>query len=245
MVAGSVKCVKYTLFLFNLIFSISGLALIITGAVIQARYSSYLDFLGDKFFNTPVLLIVVGCIIFFVAFFGCCGAIKEHYCMTVCFAFLLAIIFLLEIGASIAAYQLKSEVNTIIEVNMEEGMKNYNMTGYQGVTETWNMVQQTLECCGTQTYKDWENTTFSMNGTNVPDSCCLTEVAGCGVGMLTAVNVTDTIHTDGCFTSFSENIKENIEIIGGVGIGIAFIQFIGLVFACCLARSIKREYETV
>ena len=41
-------------------------------------YSQYLDFLGDQFFNTPVFLIVVGCIIFFVAFFGCCGAIKVN-----------------------------------------------------------------------------------------------------------------------------------------------------------------------
>jgi hypothetical protein len=38
--------------------------------------SQYLDFLGDQFFNTPIFLVVVGCIIFFVAFFGCCGAIK-------------------------------------------------------------------------------------------------------------------------------------------------------------------------
>ncbi len=41
-----------------------------------ALVSQYLDFLGDQFFNTPIFLVVVGCIIFFVAFFGCCGAIK-------------------------------------------------------------------------------------------------------------------------------------------------------------------------
>jgi CD63 antigen len=49
---------------------LTGFALIITGGVIQGVYSQYLDFLGSAFFNTPVLLIVVGCVIFFVTFFG-------------------------------------------------------------------------------------------------------------------------------------------------------------------------------
>jgi CD63 antigen len=64
-----------------------------------------------QFFNTPVLLIVVGCIIFFVTFFGCCGAIKENHCMTITFSVLLAFIFLLELGAGIAAYMLRSDVS--------------------------------------------------------------------------------------------------------------------------------------
>merc|ERR1712012_384107 len=107
----SIKCVKYSLFLFNLLFALSGLLLIVTGGVIQGAYSQYLDFLGDQFFNTPVFLVVVGCIIFFVAFFGCCGAIKENHCMTTTFAVLMGVIFLMEIGAGIAAYKLKGQVD--------------------------------------------------------------------------------------------------------------------------------------
>merc|ERR1712141_87545 len=126
----SMKCVKYTLFLFNLLFALSGLLLIVTGGVIQGAYSQYLDFLGDQFFNTPVFLVVVGCIIFFVAFFGCCGSIKENHCMTLPFAVLMGIIFLMEIGAGIAAYKLKSQVRDLLYTNMEDGMKNYNQTGY-------------------------------------------------------------------------------------------------------------------
>ena len=32
-------------------------------------------------------------------------------------------------------------------------------------------------------YRDWSNTTFS-DGEDVPDSCCLSDVVGCGVGIL-------------------------------------------------------------
>merc|ERR1712168_895411 len=125
----SIKCIKYTLFLFNLLFTLSGLFLIVTGGVVQGAYSQYLDFLGDQFFSTPVFLVIVGCIIFFVAFFGCCGAIKENHCMTFAFAILLGIIFLMEVGAGIAAYRLKSEVKHLLEKNMEAGMQNYHQTG--------------------------------------------------------------------------------------------------------------------
>merc|ERR1712243_265180 len=110
----SIKCIKYTLFLFNLLSTLSGLFLIVTGGVVQGAYSQYLDFLGDQFFSTPVFLVIVGCIIFFVAVFGCCGAIKENHCMTLTFSVLLGVIFLMEIGAGIAAYRLKSEVKHLL-----------------------------------------------------------------------------------------------------------------------------------
>jgi len=240
------KFIKYLLFFFNLLFALSGLLLIITGCVIQGAYSDYLDFLGDDFFNTPVFMIVVGCIIFFVAFFGCCGAIKENHCMTTTFAVLLGVIFLMEVGAGIAAYQLKAEVNDLIEKNMERGMAHYNETGYEGVTKTWDVVQREIGCCGTQEFRDWSNTTFS-DKSNVPDSCCLSDIAGCGKSILTQNddNAAMKVHTQGCFKSFSEQIKSNISAVGGVGIGIGILQFVGMVFAACLSRSLKKEYETV
>jgi CD63 antigen len=95
---------------FSFFFQLSGLTLVVVGGVIQGVYSQYLDFLGDQFFNAPVLLVVVGCLIFFVTFFGCCGAIKENHCMTITFSVLLALIFLLEMGAGIGAYMLRDKV---------------------------------------------------------------------------------------------------------------------------------------
>lgn len=240
------KCIKYLLFFFNLVFAFSGLLLIIVGGVVQGAYSQYLDFLGDQFFNTPVFLIVVGCIIFFVAFFGCCGAIKENYCMTLTFAILLGIIFLMEIGAGIAAYHLKGQVNHLVETNMEKGMAHYKKKNHEGVTQTWDIMQENIGCCGTTDYRDWANTTFS-DGEDVPDSCCLSDVTGCGMGVLRLNETLASmrIHTKGCFSIFSEQIKANVAAVGGAGIGIGFMQFVGMVFAFCLARSLRKEYETV
>ena len=61
---------------------LSGITLIVIGAVMKALYATYLDFLGHQFISVPMLFIVIGIIIFLVAFFGCCGAIRENHCMT-------------------------------------------------------------------------------------------------------------------------------------------------------------------
>ena len=84
-------------------------------------------------------------------------------------------------------------------------MQNFDKDGYRGVTETWNVVQhevpapgQTpfinsfsnsfpysqMDCCGAQEYKDWTNTSFSKPNNAVPDSCCLSDVEGCGADIL-------------------------------------------------------------
>merc|ERR1712066_576201 len=160
-------------------------------------------------------LVIVGCIIFFVAFFGCCGAIKENHCMTLTFAILLGIIFLMEVGAGIAAYKLKHQVNHIINTNMEKGMQNYNLPESDGVTHTWDIIQRELDCCGTQEYLDWKNASFSANS-DVPDSCCLSTIEGCGKGVLTLTleEAKMKIHTDGCFLGFSDMIQENVGFVG-------------------------------
>jgi len=207
--------------------------------------------LGDSFFNTPVLLVVVGCIIFFVTFFGCCGAIKEHHCMTLSFSVFLALILVIELGAGIASYTFRDQVGKIIETNMEKGLQNYGKQGYKGVTETWNIVQHELKCCGAQEYKDWENTSFAETSKSVPDSCCVSDVEGdvegCGKGILNmdAETVPKIINVNGCLDKLQEIIEGNVAALGGVGVAIALIQFAGIIFSCVLASTIRKGYETV
>lgn len=239
MVEGGMKCVKYLLFLFNLLFFLAGLGLIITGAVIQTKYSSYFDFFGNSFGSVAVLLIIIGAIIFVIGFFGCCGAYKENYCMVMTFAVLLAIIFIMEIAAGIAAYVLRNQLQGEILKNMEKTMLNYGKV--EGVTKTWDLVQHEVKCCGSTNYTAWEGK-GNLTSNSVPDSCCKTFVQGCGKDQITqAAN----IYTKGCVNGVLKFAKDNIYIVGAVGIGVAFVQIVGVMLACCLGRTIKKEYEVV
>lgn len=244
-----IKCIKFLLFGFNLIFAITGLALIVTGAVIQGLYSQYLDFLGDSFFNTPVLLVVVGCIIFAITFFGCCGAVKESHCMTMTFAVLLGLIFVIELGAGISAYMLRTRVHGIVEANMEKGLMNYKKEGADGVTQTWDIIQHELKCCGAQDYTDWRNSSALEETQSVPDSCCIQDTENCGLGMADPAkpldDITAAIHTTGCLNKFQEMVVHNVASVGAMGVIIALIQIVGVVFACCLSKNIRAQCETV
>jgi len=228
------KCVKYILFAFNLLFFLAGLGLIITGAVVQTRFRTYFDFFGGGLGGAAIVLIVIGSIIFIIGFFGCCGAYKENYCMTMTFAALLIIIFIVEIGAGIAAYIMKDKVKNLVQEYMEKAIPNYDKPEYEGITKTWNAMQHDFKCCGAEGYEDWAD-----HGIETPKSCCKVEDEKCDP------KITSQIYTDGCVNGFVTFVKENVIIIAGVGIGLAFIQIFGILLACCLARSIKKEYEVV
>lgn len=62
-------------------FQITGIVILTIGAVILGEYGTYEALLDGNYFSTPGLLISIGVIIFIVAFFGCCGSIRENYCM--------------------------------------------------------------------------------------------------------------------------------------------------------------------
>lgn len=246
MVEGGMKCVKYLLFAFNLIFFLAGLGLIIAGALVQTQFQTYFALLGSGINGAAILLIVVGCIVFVIGFFGCCGAYKENYCMVMTFAVLLGIIFLLEIAAGVTAYVMKGQVSNFLQKELDMQMMNYRFAGEvnNAVTLAWNKAQEEFQCCGVSGYKDWSRVNGSM-GVNTPDSCCDTSKAsmeGCGQGQIT---VGDKIYTRGCLDEFVKWFNDNIYIIGGVGIGLAFVQIVGIVLACCLARTIRKEYDVV
>jgi CD63 antigen len=243
---GGTKCIKYLLFVFNLLFVISGITLIVTAAVIQGLYAPYLNFLGSQFISAPILFIVVGVLIFLIAFFGCCGAVKENNCMMMTFSVFLVIIFLCELGGGIAAYILRGDLEDVITTGMKKAMTHYNQTDHGGVTETWNYVQHEGKCCGVLSYTDWFNVTeFNPedSGSNVPDSCCIEYAEGCGMNIIPDAAV--RIYQKGCLPELLEKVQHNVGIFAGVGGGIAFIQLIGIIFACLLAKSIRESYEAV
>merc|ERR550539_1811018 len=97
------------------------------------------------------------------------------------YGFLLFVILIAQIGAGIAAFLLKGDLNSAIESNMKEGMKNYGAAGHDGVEVTWDTVQKGFECCGVKTWEEWKNvSTAGLPRGQVPESCCLKEEQGCG-----------------------------------------------------------------
>lgn len=235
------RCVKYLMFVFNLFFVITGIILLSIGAVIHGVYHNYQHFLDNKFLSVPSLLIAVGAIIFFIAFFGCCGAVRENYCMIVTFTSLLVIVFVLELSGGISGYVLRTRASSIVQDKMKDTMQYYKAENNTEITAIWDNLQRDFDCCGTNGPKDWTNSTLHTNG--IPVSCC-TEVMG-AIGATYCNATAPTLHQNGCYPKFLSYVKSHAVQLGSVGIGIAFIQAIGIWFSIYLARSIKNSYESV
>jgi len=224
-----VACAKYLVFVFNLLFALTGIAIITVGAYIQSAYHHYANFVGENFWSAPILLMVVGGVVFVIAFLGCCGAVRESSCMVLTFSVCLIVIFLFEIGIGIAGYSKHDHLREILEKGF-----NHTLSDYKSNEEAWKLVQSELECCGVQGPKDWQTV-----NTTIPKSCCAS------LPVSQSECTLDYAFKDGCMEKLYNILDKKSVILGAVGIGIALIQILGLGYACCLYRAFRRNYETV
>jgi len=231
--------VKYFMVLCNILFALAGCFLIGVGAYTQIEAKDYLNFLGNNYVNTPIFIIIVGAVIFLVSFFGCCGAWKENKCLTYVYALVLALIILAQIGGAIAAFVLKGDVETAISNNMNKGMQNYGKDSFEGVTHTWDIVQHEYQCCGVSNSSDWVGQDGFTQG-QAPDSCCKPDpVENCGK------DGQHEFFPEGCFAKFKGDFVDNLGIVGGVALGIAFGEVLAMLFACYLGKRMGGDGQYV
>ncbi|MEQ2235987.1 hypothetical protein ILYODFUR_007843 [Ilyodon furcidens] len=233
------KCVKYLLFFFNFIFWICGLALIVVGVIVQVSLHKTFLIHDASASAAPIFIIGVGVLIFFIAFFGCCGAWKENYCMVTTFAVLLSLIILAEIAAAILGYVYRNKLSVIVQDSLNEMISNYQNSTTE-FRDTVDKLQEGWKCCGVNSSNDWKG--FNIDGNTVPDSCCVNVTKGCGKGTMTDAK---KVHQQGCHDVLEAFLKKNIQWVIVAALVIAFLQILGIVFACLLMRSIRSGYEVM
>lgn len=234
------KTIKYLMFVFNLFFVITGIVLLSIGVVIHGVYHQYQHFLDNSFFSVPSLLVAVGSIIFIIAFFGCCGAVRESYCMIITFCTLLVAIFLLEIIGGTMGYVMRSQVATIAKEKMNETMPKYNDS--REIQFVWDNLQRDFECCGIDNATDW-TPPFVNNLDGIPMSCCDVTIGAVGTSNCTLTS--PSLHHAGCMNAFASFAEKHAAKIAGVGIGLAVIQLVGIFLSSYLAKSIRNCYQTM
>jgi len=233
----SSNCIKYLMFIFNFLFWLSGLALIIIGSYIKSKYGDYLSYgeESSKFASVSVFIIIVGVIVFVIGFLGCCGAIKENYCMITTFAVLLGIIFILEIVAGALGFAYRKKVEAEVGKSLDDAVSKYFNSNQPGAKELLDWAQQKFECCGRNGSSEY-STSSSSN-----DTCTSGGVKSCHAGSVCSGD----LFSKGCEASFTDFVRHNLAVIGAVALGIAFIQLLGIIFACCLMKAVRDSYEVV
>lgn len=223
-----ITTVKYLLFIFNLVFALCGLAILIAGALSYANIDKIDDHLKDvDVAGSPIALIVVGSIVFIIAFYGCCGAIRESHCMVVTFAVFLLVILITEIAIGIVAFVNRDGWNAAVNGSLTEMFGRYNTD--VSIQNDVNNLQRALECCGVDGPQYWKLSPL-------PEGCCVNPSGTCDIA-------TDEkqVFQEGCVKRVEELLHAIGLLLGVLAIVIGIVEIIGVVFALCLASSIKNK----
>ncbi|XP_036391059.1 CD151 antigen isoform X1 [Megalops cyprinoides] len=244
-------CLKYLLFTFNFLFWLAGGAVMAVGIWTLVEKSDYISLLSSSTYAASAyILVLAGTIVMVTGVLGCCATFKEQRNLLRVYFVLLLCIFLLEILAGVLAYiyyqqcfPFCHELNEELKQNLKDTMtEKYKQPGEEHVTRAVDKLQQEFKCCGSNSSSDWAESKWLKSAESdqrvVPDSCCKTPTPLCG-----RRDHPSNIYKveGGCITKLENFILEHLKIIGAVGIGIACVQIVGMVFTCCLYRNLKAE----
>lgn len=233
---------KYVIFLCNFVIFVTGSVIFGFGVAAQLKVSEMGGFLDENYFHSSIILMVAGGVIMLVTFFGCCGVCTESPCLLYTYGTLLALILLLEIGAVITAILLKDDAERVVTDGFRNQIQNYNVDN--ATTKAWDEIQTGLQCCGIDNFEDWKAVSSVPNG-NVPDSCCVQEINGCGVGVIGSPESQSRINTEGCLVKVREFLADNLAIVGGVAGGVVVLQLLGIIVVCCMANRMREQKQYV
>ncbi|XP_046907405.1 tetraspanin-4 isoform X2 [Hypomesus transpacificus] len=213
-------CVKYLMFVFNLIFWLGGCGLFGVGV--------WLSFTQAEFSSLPVsfpslsaanLLLVAGGVTMVTGFLGCLGALKEQRCLLMTFFVILLLLVLTEVTLTLVLHIFRKELDTHAQDELKKGMFD------EGLRKSWDNVQKMFKCCGVTNKTDWYLVT---NGT-LPSSCCSVRTEQCDDGW-----------SEPCYQKARQWLLDNIPSVLMFGVCISIIQILALVFSLLMYCQIMR-----
>ncbi|XP_059421287.1 CD9 antigen-like isoform X2 [Carassius carassius] len=225
-VYGCPKCIKYAMFIINLIFWIAGTCVMAVGLWLRLDPKTKILFDGEDssfiFYTGLYILIGVGALIMVVGFFGCCGAIQESPCLLGLFFSCLLVIFAVEVAAGIWAFSNQTKVTQDVTNFYKKTYNEYQQTNQEALKETISLIHHGLDCCGP-----------SGNQPNAPDETCPKK------------EKLEVFITKSCPDAIDEFLNSKLHIIGSIGIGIGVIMIFGMIFSMMLCCAIRKTREIV
>ncbi|XP_011205581.2 23 kDa integral membrane protein [Bactrocera dorsalis] len=216
--------VKYILFIFNILFVVCGILLIVFGSILVSHIQQVGSFAQTFEANSvPIAILILGCVIFIISFLGCCGAIREDTCCTMTYSVIMLVLLLVQIALVILVWTQRAKflkyVDQIVETIWEQ---------HKTDQKVMDALQLTFNCCGVDGATD-----YTMNLESIPNSCCGTNAVSC--------SVLDAIKKPGCEEAFHSFWDKSINIVRYAGLGVAAIELVAFIFACCLANQVRNS----
>ncbi|XP_072274001.1 CD151 antigen-like isoform X2 [Pyxicephalus adspersus] len=190
--------------------------------------------------GAPLVLTIVGMVIFFLSGFGAVAVIKESSILIKSFTGLMLLVFAIEIIVGISAYSYRDTLQRNVLRSFMKMLDRYGTD--KPLTRGVDGVQQQFQCCGARNFTDWLNISAGFPPGSVPPSCCKTVKLKCGEN---ARAHSDRIYTQGCVMKMQMWISDHVNVIGAVGVGLGFSQIFGILFSCLLVKFLQENYVSL
>ncbi|XP_069696296.1 CD9 antigen-like isoform X2 [Periplaneta americana] len=214
----------------------------------------------QTYYAAVYVFLAVGVVMFLVGIIGCCGAFRESPCMLVLFCCFLMVVIVAEIVAVVWVYNNRARIEHYVRDNVKSTVQqHYGVV--DSSTKAFDSIQQGLQCCGANGPKDWAGSRYNMRDRGafdlavtsliqvykIPPSCCRVgvneEVCKAALNVGIGAQILNVIYSDGCIDKVIEALKNHMNILLGIGIGIGVIECLGLVFSlirCCGIRNMDK-----
>lgn len=139
-------------------------------------------------------------------------------------------------AVGIVACLYKADLEDVLRESLEKSIARSSVDDLAA----WDNVQRKLKCCGINGPADWAD--LSRDRLMRP-SCCQPSQIDESTNDCTRSPALfkDRYFVDGCLPKLKQRVGSNTSVLIAVGLSVAFIQLLGIVLACWLASSIRRE----
>lgn len=228
----SMKWIKFFLFMTNVMFVFLGVLVISTGAAVKSVYSDFTAFVDEQFYSPACMFVIVGMITVTIALFGFIATIRESSLLINIYCGLLSVVFLLEVTATLVGVQHRHEVGGILKQTLNNSLQRYPWNSH--IQGSVDYMQLELECCGVNSYQDWEDVFAVIDLDNgdlvaeLPASCCREYLDGNCVP-----------HGEGCFSKMYTLLRHCSKTIFSGLLLVAVVQILAAIFAFILGKRIR------
>jgi tetraspanin-33 len=205
--------VKYLLFFFNMLFWVISMVMVAVG--VYARLMKHAEAaLTCLAVDPAILLIVVGVLMFLLTFCGCIGSLRENICLLQTFSLCLTIVFLLQLAAGVLGFVFSDKARGKVSEII-----NNAIVHYRDDLDLQNLID------------------FGQKKAVINTMC------GQGMQALDYLEASKVIYTNGCIDKLVNWIHSNLFLLGGVALGLAIPQLVGILLSQILVNQIKDQIK--
>jgi hypothetical protein len=208
---------------------------------------------------SAIIIISIGCFLFVISLLGCIGAIAKNTVLLGIYLVLLLVAFCGEITGAVLAIAFKDwlldQLRQVLYQSLTDAAGYYEQVsdGLCQATDIgalWDYVQVEMNCCGIESspktgYESLPYTfdtscpSINISGFNKPLTCCQQDPDTAHIDVRNQATSRSNFHcpiikTNGCLEEIESWIGHYSPVLIGIGLGVAMLQTIGIIFIVCL-----------